>query len=79
MKLLDLLRAGSVFVTRPTLGDYVPTPEAIRASAARLFEMMKRKVVKVHIGARFLLGEADDAHRAIESRRTVGSTVLIPE
>ena len=75
---LDLLRAGSIFVTRPTLGDYAPTPEAIRASAARLFEMLKSKVVKVHIGARFLLAEAEDAHRAIESRATTGSTVLIP-
>ena len=75
---LDLLRAGSIFVTRPTLGDYVPTPEAMRASADRLFEMMKRQVVKVHIGARYLLGEAADAHRAIESRVTTGSTILIP-
>jgi NADPH2:quinone reductase len=75
---LDLLRAGSVFVTRPTLGDYVPTVDAIRASADRLFEMLKRKVVRVHIGARFLLAEAADAHRAIESRATTGSTVLIP-
>lgn len=75
---LDLLRAGSIFVTRPTLGDYVPTPEAIRASAERLFEMMKKKVVRVHIGARFLLEEAAEAHRAIESRSTTGSTVLIP-
>jgi NADPH2:quinone reductase len=75
---LDLLRAGSIFVTRPTLADYVPTPDAIRASADRLFEMLRRKVVKVHIGARFLLAEAADAHRAIESRATSGSTVLIP-
>jgi NADPH2:quinone reductase len=35
-------------------------------------------VVKVHSGARFLLAEAADAHRAIESRATTGSTVLIP-
>jgi NADPH2:quinone reductase len=75
---LDLLRAGSVFVTRPTLGDYVPTPEAIRGSAERLFAMLKRKVVRVHIGSRFLLAEAAEAHRAIESRTTTGSTVLIP-
>jgi NADPH2:quinone reductase len=75
---LDLLRAGSIFVTRPTLGDYVPTAEALRASADRLFEMLKRRVVKVHVGARFLLTEADEAHRAIESRATTGSTVMIP-
>jgi NADPH2:quinone reductase len=75
---LELLRAGSIFVTRPTLGDYVPTVEAMRASAERLFAMMRSHVVKVHIGSRFLLAEAADAHRAIESRATTGSTVLIP-
>jgi NADPH2:quinone reductase len=75
---LDLLRAGSIFVTRPTLGDYAPTTEALRASADRLFDMLKRKVVKVHVGARFLLTEADEAHRAIEARATTGSTVMIP-
>ncbi|MDB5669677.1 MAG: quinone oxidoreductase [Alphaproteobacteria bacterium] len=75
---LDLLRAGSIFVTRPTLGDYVTTVETMRTSADRLFTMMRNHVVKVHIGARFLLAEADEAHRAIESRATTGSTILIP-
>jgi NADPH2:quinone reductase len=75
---LDLLRAGSIFVTRPTLGDYVTTVEAMRASADRLFTMMRNHVVKVHIGSRFLLSEADEAHRVLESRATTGSTILIP-
>jgi NADPH2:quinone reductase len=75
---LDLTRAGSIFVTRPTLADYAATPEDMRASAARLFEMIERGVVKPRIGARFPLREAAEAHRAIESRSTTGSTVLIP-
>jgi NADPH2:quinone reductase len=75
---LDLLHAGSVFVTRPTLADYARTPEEMRASAARLFEMIGSGVVRVQIGARFPLCDAADAHRAIESRATTGSTVLIP-
>lgn len=75
---LDLLRAGSVFVTRPTLGDYASTPEEMRASAARLFDMIECGVVKPRIGARFPLREAAEAHRAIEARATTGSTVLIP-
>ncbi len=75
---LDLLRAGSVFVTRPTLGDYAATAEEMRASAARVFEMVERGVLKARIGARFALRDAADAHRAIESRATTGSTVLIP-
>ncbi len=75
---LDLLRAGSIFVTRPTLADYCATPEEMRASAARLFEMIEQGKVPVRIGARFPLAHAADAHRAIESRATTGSTVLIP-
>jgi NADPH2:quinone reductase len=75
---LDLLSAGSIFVTRPTLADYCRTAEEIRTSAARLFELMANGVLQVRIGARFALRDAAEAHRAIESRATTGSTVLIP-
>jgi len=75
---LDLTRAGSIFVTRPTLADYAATPDEMRASAARLFEMIGNGAVDVKIGARFPLRDAAEAHRAIESRATTGSTVLIP-
>ena len=75
---LDLLRAGSIFVTRPTLFDYASTTEDMRASAARLFEMMAKGAVHVRIGARYPLLEAADAHRALEARETTGSTILIP-
>jgi NADPH2:quinone reductase len=75
---IDLLKAGSVFVTRPTLFDYVATPEEMRASAARLFEMIGSGAVAVRIGARYPLAQAADAHRALEERKTTGSTLLIP-
>jgi NADPH:quinone reductase len=75
---LDLLRAGSIFVTRPTLADYAATAEEMRSSAARLFEMIEQGKVPVRIGTRFKLEDAAEAHRAIESRATTGSTVLIP-
>ncbi|MFL6861682.1 MAG: quinone oxidoreductase family protein, partial [Allosphingosinicella sp.] len=75
---IDLLSAGSIFVTRPTLAHYAATPEEMRASAARLFELMAAGVVEVKIGQTFPLLEAAQAHRAIEGRRTTGSTVLVP-
>jgi NADPH2:quinone reductase len=75
---IDLLRAGSIFVTRPTLFDYASTPEEIQASAARLFEMIAKGAVSVPIGARYPLLQAPDAHRALEARATTGSTVLLP-
>ncbi|MEA3064542.1 MAG: NADPH:quinone reductase [Sphingomonadales bacterium] len=75
---LDLLGAGSIFVTRPTLADYCKTAEEMRASAARLFEMVEKGAVTIRIGATFPLLKAADAHRSLEARATTGSTVLIP-
>ena len=75
---LDLVRAGSIFVTRPTLFDYVASPEEVRASAARLFEMVQGGSIEVQIGARYPLIKAADAHRALEERKTTGSTILLP-
>jgi NADPH2:quinone reductase len=75
---LDLLRAGSIFVTRPSLFDYAESPEEMRASAARLFEMIRKGVVQVQIGQRFRLSDAAEAHRALEGRKTTGSTILVP-
>ena len=78
VSLLDLNRAGSVYVTRPTLFDYIVTREEMDAVAARLFDRMARGVVHTDIGQRFALSDAADAHRALEARRTTGSTVLLP-
>jgi NADPH2:quinone reductase len=75
---LDLLSAGSVFVTRPTLADYCRSSDEMTASAERLFEMIEKGSVAIRIGATFPLLGAADAHRAIEARQTTGSTVLIP-
>ncbi len=75
---LELSRAGSLFLTRPTLADYVADPAELQASAARLFEMVRSGAVPVRIGARFPLADAAAAHRALEARATTGSTLLIP-
>jgi NADPH2:quinone reductase len=75
---LDLLRTGSIFVTRPTLFDYIPTSAEMRNSAARVFEMIQTGSLKVQIGARYPLPEAAAAHRALEERKTTGSTILLP-
>ena len=75
---LELARGGSLFLTRPTLADYVATPEELQASAARVIEMVRSGAVKARIGARFPLAEAAEAHRALEARSTTGSTLLIP-
>ena len=75
---LELARAGSIFVTRPTLFDYVATPDSMRASAGRLFAMIESGAVTIRIGSRFALADAAEAHRALAARQTTGSTVLLP-
>jgi len=73
-----LAAAGSLFVTRPKLFDYYITPEERAAGTARLFEMVGSGVLDVTIGQRWPLAHAAEAHRALEGRRTVGSSLLIP-
>jgi NADPH:quinone reductase len=75
----ELASAGSVFVTRPNMFHYNFTRELRGAAAARVFDMVKRGALRLDIAQRFALSEAADAHRALESRATVGSTILIPE
>ena len=73
-----LMRAGSIFLTRPTMGDYVATPEELDESASALFDVIQSGAVKISIGQRFPLAQARQAHEAMEGRGTTGSTVLIP-
>ena len=75
---LRLSRGGSLFLTRPTLFDYIDTVESLDASAGALFEAITSGAVKVEIGQRYPLGQARQAHEALEARRTTGSTILIP-
>jgi NADPH2:quinone reductase len=76
--LLELMRGGSLYVTRPTLADYIARPEELAHTAFRLFDRMQRGVIKVQIGQRYALADAAAAQRALEARKTVGSTVLLP-
>lgn len=76
ISLLDLSRGGSLYVSRPTLFDYVATAEELAHTADRLFDRMQRGVVKAMIGQRYALTDAAEAHRALEARQTTGATIL---
>ncbi|MEO6092694.1 MAG: quinone oxidoreductase [Novosphingobium sp.] len=78
VSLIELMRAGSLFATRPTLADYTATPGELAATAAHLFDRMRRGVISAQIGQRYALTDAAEAHRALEGRRTRGSTILLP-
>ena len=71
-----LAQKGSLFLTRPTLFDYIATREELERSAASLFEAVRGGKVRVDIGQRFPLSQAAEAHRALEGRKTTGSTIL---
>ena len=73
-----LQRAGSLYFTRPTLFDYAVTTAELDESAAALFGMIASGKVKVEIGQTFGLAEARKAHETLESRATVGASLLIP-
>jgi NADPH2:quinone reductase len=75
---LELAKRGSLYFTRTGAGDYLTGPEAQRAGARELFALIKRKAIRVHIGQRYPLAAAAQAQLDLESRRTIGSTVLIP-
>jgi NADPH2:quinone reductase len=69
---------GSLFLTRPTLFHYNATPEELRANAGELFELVAGGAIEIEIGQTYPLAETARAHRDLEARRTVGSSVLLP-
>ena len=75
---LELSKRGSLFLTRPTLFNYIATRQALDAAARELFAAVKSRAVRVTIGQRYALTDAAQAHRDLEGRRTTGSTVLVP-
>jgi NADPH:quinone reductase len=74
----QLMLNGSLFFTRPTMVDYQATTEELDRSAAALFEMLASGKVKIEIGQTFALADAAKAHEALESRSTIGASLLIP-
>jgi len=73
-----LAQKGSLFLTRPTLVNYTSSREDLLVAARELFAVVKKGAVKIAINQRYALREAAQAHRDLESRKTTGSTVLLP-
>ncbi|MDX1485641.1 MAG: quinone oxidoreductase [Alphaproteobacteria bacterium] len=75
---LDLMRRGSLFVTRPVLAHYTASREDLVETAQDLFDVVTSGAVKIEINQRYPLEQAETAHRDLEARKTTGSTILIP-
>jgi NADPH2:quinone reductase len=73
-----LAAKGSLYLTRPTLATYTAKREDLEYCANALFEVVANGAVKINVNQRFALKDAADAHRALEARKTTGSTVLLP-
>ena len=69
---------GSLFLTRPSLATYIAKRSDLEQSARELFEVVLSGAVKIRVNQTFPLREAAQAHAALESRKTTGSTVLLP-
>ncbi|HVZ99496.1 MAG TPA: quinone oxidoreductase [Caulobacterales bacterium] len=75
---LVLMQKGSLFLTRPTLGNYTRTTAMLDETAADLFAVIGEGAVKITAPARYALADAAVAHRDLEARKTTGSLVLAP-
>jgi NADPH2:quinone reductase len=73
---LVLSQKGSLFLTRPTLFNYIATRPELEQAANDLFDVVRSGKVKIEVKQRFPLAEAAEAHRALEARKTTGSTIL---
>ncbi|MFS8110829.1 quinone oxidoreductase [Rhizobium jaguaris] len=73
-----LNQKGSLFATRPSLFAYIATPEELRASAKALFAVVQGSKVRININQTYPLSDAGRAHTDLETRKTSGTTLLIP-
>ncbi len=73
-----LAQKGSLFLTRPTLANYVTTTAELRARALEVLGWVADGSLKVRVGHEFPLTAAAEAHTELEARRTTGKLLLIP-
>ncbi|NUP52699.1 MAG: quinone oxidoreductase [Catenulispora sp.] len=75
---LRLSQQGSLFLTRPTLANYIAARQELEWRAGDLFGWIQDGTLTVRIGATYPLGEAAQAHRDLAARKTTGKLLLIP-
>jgi NADPH2:quinone reductase len=73
-----LFAAGSLYLTRPGLGDYTVNRAELEQRAGDVLGWVASGQIKLHIGHELPLAEAPEAHRLLESRATTGKLLLIP-
>ncbi|HEV2576380.1 MAG TPA: quinone oxidoreductase [Acidobacteriaceae bacterium] len=76
--LIRLSTMGSLYVTRPTLKDYVRTREELERRAKDVFDWVAEGKLKVRIGKRYSLDEAQQAQIDLQARKTTGKVLIVP-
>jgi NADPH2:quinone reductase len=76
--LAELASRGSLFITRPSLMAYTAKREDLEAMAQSLFDVVKSGQLKIGINQRYNLADVAQAHSELESRKTTGSSILLP-
>ncbi|WP_433560739.1 quinone oxidoreductase family protein [Nocardia sp. CA-151230] len=74
---MQLAVKGSLFVTRPALADYIADPAERAELAGELFSHVAAGRIRVDINQRYVLPDAEQAHRDLESGRSVGTSVFV--
>lgn len=75
---LELSKRGSLYLTRPTLFDFIVTRAELEQATGELFGVIASGAVRIHVGQTYALRDVAQAHRDLEARRTTGSTLLLP-
>ena len=78
LDLLLLSAKGSLYVTRPTLNTYTASDAELQETAQDLVDVVASGKVKIPVNQRYALADVVQAHRDLESRKTTGTTVLLP-
>lgn len=73
-----LAQKGSLYATRPTLFSYIATRAELEACANSLFDIVQSNKVRININQTYPLSDARRAHTDLETRKTTGTTLLIP-
>jgi NADPH2:quinone reductase len=76
--LVALSQKGSLYVTRPTLVNYIAAREELVARSGAVFSMLVPGKLQLRIEHTYPLAEAQRAHRDLEGRKTTGKLLLIP-
>jgi NADPH2:quinone reductase len=74
----ELVKRGSLYVTRPTLFDYTEQRKDLESIARETFAAVRKQWIRIQIRQRYRLVEAEQAHRDLEARKTTGASVIIP-